>query len=218
MQIPALFAGQEPPLEVLEAVLDSPDFGSEREVWGIRFKRPKEPPDFDIFSRIRAVFSGLEGIKRNFARILFGGLIIIIGGAGISVLIYLYAYPKRNAPEKEPPVIRAAGRTKPEHPDSYFTRSRTLYAQGRTREAWAACFAGLIAVLEQKGAGVLPGATEYDCLDAVRRKIPEEAEPFAEALNHWIQFAYSGKPPEPGAFETSLQFAETLSRRREGYG
>lgn len=202
----------EAPLEVLDTILSSPDFGGDREGWGIRFKKTEEAPERKRFAFDSS--SWVERIKWVFAIALRMMLIIALISLGVFSLLYLLKRKprKKPAPGNQKSYGIALDRKTPEGLLAY---SRQCYAQGRMREAWASCLGAVIAALAQKGLPIPPGATEYDCLGLVRQTLPDDTPGFAGLLRYWIPLAYGGEVPEEGPWEASLRFCESLLDRRK---
>ena len=96
-------------------------------------------------------------------------------------------------------------------PESLFVRAEGYFDQGNLREAWAACLAGCIGACTRYRSLSFPvDASEYGCLDVVRRALPAEAGGFADLVRHWILYAYGGRVPGEGAFEEALAYGRSL--------
>lgn len=201
----------EPPLEILDIVLSNPDFGGNEEGWGIRFK--------DAQGSTESLFtfdspSWVERIKQIFAATLRIILIIAIMGMGVFSLLYLHKWKPHKKSVIENPKPYGIAPVLQESPAWFLARSRRFHAQGQSREAWAACLGASIAALSQKGVPLFSGATEYDCLALVREILPDNADGFADLLRQWVALAYAGKFPNEEAFQTSLEFCESLLVQR----
>ena len=194
-------------LENLENILASPDFGGEREGWEIRLKDRdrREIPEMDIEP-------WLERIRQIFGYILRGLVVISIAFlTGFAVYWYL-----RNR-QKWRPRFRDGGKNyvnplfSPEDPQTLFARAEDCFYRGYLREAWAACLAGCLGAYKKYRSLSFPSdATEYGCLDLVRRALPAEAGGFGELVRSWILFAYGGRAPGEGAFEKALSYGRSL--------
>ena len=213
------FAG-EASLENLEAILASPDFGAEREGWGIRVKssiESRERPDIDLAP-------WLEKIRQAFGFILRLFVVFAISGF-LGFAFYWFLKNKRNAfpwntfrnGEKSyvNPHLPA------ESPESLFAMAEDFFAKGLLREAWASCLAGCIGAYSRHCSISFPaGTTEYGCLDMVRQALPSvlgpgQDEGFAELVQSWVFFAYGGRMPAEGAFERALAHGRSLGVHHE---
>jgi hypothetical protein len=203
-------------LETLRGILKSPDFGGEKEGWGIRFKEKKNPPEFPDFNKIPR----LEKIKLAIAYTLRALVIMSIAALGILALHRLYRLGREKGrgplkglspPEKKSIKAGAMIPAARKNPASLLELARDLYSRGRIREAWAACFAGAIAAYtRRRGLFFPPDATEYDCLALVRASGLPGAGGFEDLVLHRIDLAYRGLPPGPEAFEKALDFCRSL--------
>jgi hypothetical protein len=207
-------------LETLDEILSSPDFGGEREGWGIRFK------DSDESSSAASELTFFPW--NDAAKIWIGSALRFLLAAGLAVLAFfafcrLYKLRRlRKSPAQAPWASR--GKASPpaqDSPESLFLRAEAFYRQGKLKEAWASCFAGTIAVYTCRGGLFFPPeATEYDCLTLVRSAgtsgpragVSVSAGEFAELVRNWVYFVYAGQLPGEGAFERSLNFGKTLLR------
>lgn len=207
-------------LEYLQDILASPDFGSERDGWGIRFKRsfePREMPDFGLSPR-------MERLRQAFGHILRILVIVVLAGFLGFVLYWLlknnpnlfglnfFSFFRRNRQSRN----RLKGYTNPfisaESPESLFKKSQDFYARGFQREAWAACLAGCLGAYSRYRRLSFPvDATEYGCLDLVRKTLPGEAESFGELVQYWILFAYGGRSPGERAYEQALAYGHSIA-------
>jgi hypothetical protein len=204
-------------LETLQGILKSPDFGGEKEGWGIRFKEKKNPPEFPDFKKI----PWLEKVKLAFGYALRSLVIMSIAALGIVSLRRLYILGREKGwdPLKGRGPLggkfikaRAIIPNARKDPASLLGLAQDLYSRGRIREAWAACFAGAIAAYtRRRGLFFPPDATEYDCLALVRASGFPGSGGFEELVLHRIDLAYRGLPPGPGAFERALDFCRSLN-------
>jgi hypothetical protein len=221
-----IFGGRrgEAPEEILAEILKSPDFGEDREGWGIRFRhkgKAGKSPAYSLTPRMEAVKKGLAyGLRFCLAGIL--------GGAAL--FLFLRARKlKPGRPLSKNGNSREFAASLPEDPEALLDRAEFFHRQGRCREAWAYCFAGAAAAYERcRGIPFPRGATEYECLALVRsagagaspagNSHPGDADGFAVLVLSWVFLAYGGKSPEPGAFERSLAFCRTLLPAGNGKG
>jgi len=200
-------------LENLKTILASPDFGGEKETWGIRLKNspvPPKVPDGDPgpwFTLIRRVF----GFALRFAVVLV-----------IAAFVFFSLYRFWKYRQKGTFRSRRGGKSyvnlsaSPESPESLFAGAEESFGRGNFREAWAACFAGCIAAYATYKSLSFPAdATEYGCLDLVRCSLPGEAGEFGGIVRSWILFAYGGRMPDPGAFGDALAYGRSIGKPDE---
>jgi hypothetical protein len=194
----------------LEKILASRDFGGRREGWGIRLKNPHEPmvmPDIDFSSWMER----MEKIRQVFAFILrFLVVLVIVAFFGFVLYWFLFRWEGLNR-------FQHRGKSytnpllSPESPESLFTRAEYFFSSGLIREAWAACLSGCLgACVRHRSISFPADATEYGCLDLVRRALPAESEGFGELVQSWILFAYGGRLPAQGAFEQAIAYGRSL--------
>ena len=202
-------------LEALEQILASPDFGSEKEGWGIRFReRVSDAPEIPN----EELLSWLEKIKRMFGLMLRALVVLAIAGFTFFVLWWLVRIRRKGTAQRR----RSSGRSyanplvSPESPDTLFSRAEDLFGRGSLREAWAACLAGCLGSYTKYHFISFPAdATEYGCLDLVNRTLPAEAGDFVVLVRDWIIFAYGGRNPGEGAFEKALAYGRSIGRYNE---
>jgi hypothetical protein len=208
---------QEASLDNLEEILASADFGSEKEGWTIRRKKSRNPeksnrePNIDIIP-------WLKRIKEVFAFIL--RLILILAAAAFTGFALYRLWKSRR---KGNGLYWDKGKSyihpflSPESPEALFARAEDFFARGSLREAWAACLAGSIgACMRFRSLSFPPDATEYGCLELVRRVLPAEAKGFGELVRHWIFLAYGDHLPGEGAFERDLVYGRSLLAQLPG--
>ena len=198
--------------EALAEILASPDFGSQKEGWGIRFRerfpeRPEMPElDFDPWVKV------MEKIRQVFSFALRFLLIIAIAGFAIFAFYWLWKNQRNSFRRKG-----GGGRSyanpllSGESPETLFARAEDFFNQGKLREAWAACLAGCLGVYTRYRSLSFPiETTEYGCLEMVRRALPAEAGGFGDLVQSWILLAYGGRAPGKGAFEQALAYGRSL--------
>ncbi|GHV95813.1 membrane protein [Spirochaetia bacterium] len=208
----------EAPLETLRAVLDSPDFGGERDSWGIRLKKQpefkrREMPDLNIAP-------WLEKLRQIFAFTLRLILISLIAGALGFLLFYLRKTGWFKTAPKDDTAMRSLRETFRESPDSLLEKAARYFERGELRLAWGYCAAAAIHSWPlYRGIVFPPNATEYDCIDIVRSAsisangtaaLVSETETFSVLVKHWVNLAYGGRLPPEGSFEEALAFCKSL--------
>ena len=214
-EIPAYFpedfpsAGREALLN-LEDILASPDFGSEKDGWAIRFKQSEKDvpePDYNAVPWMEVL------------RKIFGYMLRLFIFCAIAVFLVFLGYwvlrNHKNIFNRKRLHSGSEGYANPlfsaESPESLFARSEDLHRQGRLRDAWAACFSGYLrAYTHYCSVSFKPDATEYDCLDIVRASLPCEAEGFGSLVKNWIFFEYGGRLPSGGAYGDALAYGRSI--------
>jgi hypothetical protein len=197
----------EPPLETLRAVLDSADFGGWREGWGIRWKNKRPEQQMDV-----GIAPWVKIIRQVFAYVLRFVLAALIAALGVFLFIYL---GKLNRSRERPGIdfsIQVLGEKTVEATGSLIKKARCFFDKGDLRLAWGFCIAALIRSWSlYRGLQFPPNATEYDCMELVRSaEVSPDAENFTAALSYWVNFAYGGRIPPGGSFETAIAFCESL--------
>ena len=199
-------------IEALNGILARPDFGSEKEGWGIRLKQSAPPPDIPEIE-----FSPWMELLNKIMAFALRLLVILVTAAFLGFSLYWLRKGRRNASRgKRPSVSRQGdGYANPlfsdDSPESLFARSADLFAGGYCREAWAACLLGCIVAYRQYHSLSFPlDATEYGCLAMVKEGFPGEASGFEKLIRNWVFLAYGGRRPAAGAFEEALAYGRSL--------
>jgi hypothetical protein len=205
----AYLSKTEVPLETLQEIYSSPEFGSEKDSWGIRLKNKpevKEPKDYN-FDNI------VSGIRKFFSSGLRLILIVIIAG----LAVFLFFFVRRSINERKfvskdssMTIMRGISML---NPDELLKKSLEFFEQGNLRMAWGYCTAAAILSWSfYRNIVFPPNATENDCADIVGSAPcdPEENKAFRTLINHWISFAYAGRVPSEGSFEEAAAFCKAL--------
>jgi len=196
----------------LREILASPDFGSEREGWTIRFKDSdyEELPDLDFEA-------GLEKIRNLFGFLLRFFVVFVVLAFAVFVFYWLIKNRRQimrgELFAKKP--FRLVKSRQPERPEEsaelLFSKAEDFFQKGNLREAWAACFSGCLGAYTLSCSIDFPAdATEYDCLNLVREAADYSERDFGEIVQNWILFAYADRPPAQGAFEKALAHGRSL--------
>jgi hypothetical protein len=209
--------GGETPLETLEHIFASGDFGSEQEGWGIRLKNQAEDREAEEIN----LAPWVQTIKQVFARVLQFGIILAIGCLGFFCIRYLYKNHGKKVPV--PRGIEMAGRFPPgrKNPEALMAEALALYKRGELRRAWGCCLAALLESWSQyRGPAFPPDVTEYGCLALARVSAEagatdgsgtDELDTFAQVIDRWTALAYGGRPPPEGSFGEALAFCRSLN-------
>jgi hypothetical protein len=199
------------PLETLEEIFSSGDFGGEKDGWGIRLKKPielREAPDFDF-----DIAPWMEKIKQIFAVTLRVILAAVI--AALAVMTFLY-FRKNYRPKTHiasEVKISSHYAKKGERPELLLEKAQGFYARGEIRIAWGYCFSAAIGFWSLRCGIVFPdNATEYECLRLVRSVETPDTSPseFADLVVQWAGLAYGGRRPGEGAFEKAIAHCKTM--------
>ena len=198
-------------LEKLDTILASKDFGYEKEGWGIQLRHASETPELPDLN----LESWLEKIRRMFGLVLRFFMALSIAAFLAFAFWWLRKYNWNSLRGKAGPRDRGESYgnllLSAESPESLFARAEDLFGRGHFREAWAACLCGCIGAYSKYRSLSFPaGATEYDCLELLRKALPGEADGFAELVQNWVLLAYGNRAPEPGAFEKALAYGREL--------
>ncbi|MDR1429384.1 MAG: hypothetical protein LBI85_03770 [Spirochaetaceae bacterium] len=194
-------------LESLNEVLSSPDFGTTKDSWRIQFKKSEfeiERGGFTIpswFSKVRHVF-GLV------VRALIFAAIASVLGFGLYRYLKAGNFPAKKRGWKS---FALAGAEKKKRSAMLLEEAKELRRRGLVREAWARCFAAILAAFNERDTVVFPrDATEYGCLRLLRARDIPEAEAFNAFLRSWIDLAYGGRTLDAGRFDEALAFCLSI--------
>jgi len=195
----------------LRDILASPDFGSEKEGWAIRFKNRdyEKLPKVDFgegFEKIRSLFGFLLRLFVVLAIISFAVFVfywLIKNRRQILRGKLFTKNPFRLVESRQSEISRKST-------ELLFSKAEDFFRNGNLREAWAACFSGCLEAYSLSCSIAFPAdATEYDCLGLVREA--ESAEHgFDEIVHNWILFAYGDRSPDRSAFEKALAHGRSL--------
>jgi hypothetical protein len=202
-------SSQDAPLELLQKIFDSPEFGGEKDTWNIRLKKPFEQvniPDIQInpmTERLRIIFASVLRF------------IVISLFAILAVFLFIYARKlvnERNTSVKKSSMTVLRG-IPGKNPDDILKDSVNFFEQGNLRMAWGYCTAAAILSWSLCRSPAFPlNATESDCADMVRSMHGShpDAQDFCTLINHWINFAYAGQLPPEGSFEKAAAFCRRI--------
>jgi hypothetical protein len=201
------------PLDTLKIVLDSPDFGGEKDTWGIRFKNPAQQRNVQNINT-----DALNRLRQIFAYILW--FILISAFAGL--LIFLFIYYRKTMIKKTVktniPAVKLPLGIQADNSVSMIKKALNFHEQGEIRLAWGYCTAAAIQSWAiYNGITFPPDATETDCANAVIKKTDNNssandslAEKFKKLIEHWVYLAYAGRLPPAGSFEEAIVLCETI--------
>ena len=199
------------PIDVLKQILSSPDFGGNKDTWGIRLKNQKEHDIPEIN------FSWIRKVKDFFGYLLFTLLIITIIIAAGYIILKLYRARRNSAgaagiKEKTwKSFFVKAGEAA--NPEELLAKACLLHDQGMIREAWAKCFLAAIAIYSiQSNLNFPLDSTEYDCLSIVKKANASSAKDFGDLVLFWTSLAYGGKAPDNDNFKKAVEFCYSLNQ------
>jgi len=216
-----ILSSEDVPLEKLQAIYDSDDFGGEKDTWGIRLKKP--PKEFDFPEIDPEKIARLQRIREAFAFVLRIILIAAIGALLAFLLFYLRKFKWRTDGRAEKPRVNISHNRREENPQLLLEKALSFYEQGNLRLAWSCCTAAAILSWQfYRGFVFPPNATESDCANLVSLKAAtsdkngnsfcngEEARVFNELIKNWVYFAYAQRLPQEGSFEQAVSFCKSL--------
>ena len=199
----------EAPLETLKSILDSPDFGGEREGWGIRFKNQKKHAPTSDFNMDIAPW--LKKIRENIALALRLLLIVALAVLTFLLILRLRKMKLGRAFLPKDSTLRALRHNGGESPELLLAKAREFFAQGDLRQAWGFCIAALFrSWTVYRGLAFPPDATEYECLKRINAAAPDESGECAVPVKLWTAFAYGGRIPPQGSFEAAAAYCARL--------
>ena len=212
-------ASEDVPLGKLQEILDSPDFGGEKDSWGIRLKNPRRQrniPDTNINPL-------LKKLRQIFASALRLILIALIAGLILFLLFYLrrlrsiYKFRRGGSSGVDGRVKNNLTKKIKESPESLLNKAVVFFEQGNIRLAWGYCTAAAILSWPlYRGLVFPPNATESDCVNIVNSQPaslscnPAEAQAFSGLINNWVNLAYAGRLPPAEGFEEAVALSKRL--------
>jgi len=201
------------PLETLNKILNSSEFGGVEETWGIRFKNEN---DYNIDNERLSFF------QRIFAYVLRILLICIIAGLIVFLFFYLYRIKGKKTGETIGNKEKYFKDVSSPDPKILLGKAINLHNQGEVRLAWGYCACAAIQLCSlYKGVLFPADATENDCVNMIKKTSEdsglalsaEQIRAFEELINKWIYLAYAGRVPAGGSFEQAVNFCKTLETR-----
>ena len=203
----SLAASDNVPLEKLKAILDSDEFGGERDTWGIRLKNPpQESETINIDERLREAL----------AFVLRSILITAVAALLVFLLLYMRKFMRDRDSGNDRPYIKPLQKAHEENPEALLEKALRFHEQGNTRLAWGYCTAAAILSWPfYRGLDFPPNATESDCANMVNSAAGgtctiEEAKVFGELIKNWVYFAYAQRLPPSESFEQAAAFCKSL--------
>ncbi|MDR2964799.1 MAG: hypothetical protein LBU88_03385 [Treponema sp.] len=221
--VPSAVSAQDIPLEKLEKVLSSPDFGSEKDSWNIRLKNPPEEKENIV------IINYNYNKFLNVLRLIFASglrVFIILASIVLAVIIFFVArryFKKKNTAIKIKPTLTIFSEIQQEDPQDILKKAVEFYKNSDSdkkylRMAWGHCTAAAILMFQlYRGIVFPPNATENDCANIVNAKLEgsDEYKNFRSLIKTWVNFAYAGRIPPDGSFEEAIVFCESLFLAKE---
>ncbi|MCL2809197.1 MAG: hypothetical protein FWD24_03915 [Treponema sp.] len=200
------------PIESLQAILDSPDFGGYEDTWDIRPRnrnneRNENSQTFYFPGHIRELIA-------NILRLL---LIFIIAGLLIFLFIYFYRTKMKTTKSKNNYNVNFLRNINTTDPKLLLEKALRFHELGNTRLAWGYCTAAAIYSWSiYRDIIFLPNATENECAELVSLKTETpQAKEFSILIKHWINLAYAGRNPPDGSFEQAVTHCKLLKAEND---
>jgi len=215
------------PIETLNKILESPEFGGVEETWGIRFKNNSGNED-----EISIDSDQLTRVQRIFAYMLRLFLISIITALLIFLLFNLYKNTERKKTKEKNHLESFINFNHSLDPELLLKKAANFYKQGELRLAWGYCTAASIQLWSLYTGVIFPAnATENDCADLIEKTVgnnsdialnlqnasspvtPLQAQAviIIKLIKTWILFVYAGHVPSDGKFDEALNFCMSLA-------
>jgi hypothetical protein len=194
------------PMEKLHEILNSPDFGGEKDTWGIRFKKPQEERDTFNFN------PSMERLRFIFAFVLRFIIVILIAALIVFIIFYVRRFVYKRNSETEEPAMTILHGIPCGNPELILQKAVDFFERGNLRMAWGYCTAaGILSWTTCRGLSFPPDATESECSNIVSSSFSgNEVITFNRLINHWINFAYAGRLPPAGSFEEAAAFCKSM--------
>ena len=212
---------EEVPFDILEEITASDDFGGTRPTYRVQPKNlndepPELPPPRDLNPWLERLRDILAHSLRIFLIIIFSILIIFL-------LFRLYKSRQSrksiafNDIDMYSNLLAAKG-----NPDLFFEKAQVFFEQGLFRNAWAACFCGVLNSFNLYFDVTFPKQiTEYGCFSLVRERFASDSrltEGFGSLVNNWVLLAYGARLPAQGSFEKALEYGRSLKTMQTNTG
>ena len=196
------------PLETLQAILESPDFGGEEDSWGIRLKNPPQPRDIPEYDPELT-----QRLQRILAYTLRFFLIVIAAAMLVFLFIYLKKYRQNRFGVTDNPSVKTFSVNTGDDPNLLLEKALNFYKSGQTRLAWGYCTAAAIQSWPHyRGIIFPPDATESDCAYIVGSLGSGSflSDAFSRLIKNWEYLAYAGRFPPEGCFEEAVSRCRKL--------
>jgi hypothetical protein len=206
---------EEAPVEILDEVLSSEDFGNSYTRKWIRFK------DFNRDDSSSGFNFDEANIKEIIGFILRAMLVLIIAAGLIFIGYRLFKtkgnlFSNQSVPWQKGIIPRFAEK---ENVESLLNAARKLFDEGQIRKAWAACLSAVLGIYANQGnVNFALNDTESDCLIKINHTLLWGKEDAALLILRWIKLAYAGIEPLPEQFNDALSFCEELKNKLSHLG
>ena len=201
--------GDNVPLDVLHTILKSPDFGGERDGWGIRLKQNNKNtklPQLNL--NINPLLEKIRQFTAILLRAVLIGLLIFIA---VMIFIRLRSLGTGKSLFKKAGRIKTIPHTPGQDPQALLEQSQKYFEQGLLREAWGLCIAALFRSLTlYRGLVFPPDATEYGCLGIAHDA--GQGNDTDASVHYWIAFVYGGQLPPDGSYEKAIDCCLNIAR------
>ncbi len=194
----------------IRQVLEHPDFGEEKQVGRLTFKKKAETRDHE--------FGAAPGWLEDLGRFWVGAMrwaadgLRVAGWAALALLGLilsrlllreLQGLRLRRSRRPPPPAIAGLDIRPESLPDDVGAAARALFAQGKAREALALLYRGALSRLAHgEGIEFCAGDTEGDCLARVTRGRSPARAAFATLTLAWQRAAYAAQEIGAGEAES----------------
>jgi len=207
-------ASDDVPLEKLQAIFDSDDFGGEKDTWGIRLKKPIQSTNIPS--------PRMQRFREAFAFVFR----LIITAAIAALVVFLLFYMRKFRKDisgVDHPRVMPLQKKHDENPETLLEKALHFHEQGNTRLSWGYCTAAaILSWTFYRGLVFPPNATESDCASIVNSAAAgvgkpcnslctvEEAKVFSELIKNWVYLAYAQRLPPENSFEQAATFCKSL--------
>jgi hypothetical protein len=195
------------PMEKLNEILKSPDFGGEKDTWGIKFKKQQEEREnnFDISPM-------MERLRFIFAFILRLIIVVLVAALIVFLIFYVHRFVNNKNNKTEKSTVAIMNGIPLGNPELILQRAVDFFEKGNLRLAWGYCTtAGILSWTAYRGLLFPPDATESECVKIAGSSFSgDEVIAFNRLINHWVNFAYAGRLPPAGSFEEAAAFCKSM--------
>ena len=210
------YAEDDIPLNELQKILDTEDFGGKKDSWGIRLKNnpDKEEKSKFNFDKLWELLNKLRDFFANGLRIF---LVFMIAALFVLIMIYLRKIKLRKNIKNSVPAINLLNTKIKKDPKLLLEQALDYHKQGNIRLAWGFCTAAAIQSWQVYREINFPAdATENDCVNIINLKTASaDAGSFNKLINNWIHLAYAGRLPPEESFNEAVNFCILLRNKNE---
>ncbi|MCL2720772.1 MAG: hypothetical protein FWD47_05480 [Treponema sp.] len=201
------------PIDALQTILDSPDFGEIEYIWSVRPKNQN-----DEINENRKEYYFPWHLRELIAKILMILLIILFTGFAIFLFIYFYrnkSYRTKSKNSYNATFLKDINTVL--EPKLLLENALRFHEMGNIRLAWGYCTAAAIYSWSAYQNIIFhPNTTENECAALVNSKNDTaQAKEFSKLIKHWIHLAYAGRLPPDGSFEQAITHCYSLRAENE---